>query len=144
MGMTDLEALLRPVSDDARCGPDLDAAGDPAYVELGVAAEWKEAKDVGEQEGSAAAPPDWKKLKETASALLAVSKDLRIAKHYVAGLAHTEGPPGAAPRAGRRRPPARPGRGPAGFRRGRAPAARPPRPVLGCRASGARRAGGRL
>ena len=39
MGMTDLEALLRPVSDDAHCGPDLDAAGDPAYVEFGVAAE---------------------------------------------------------------------------------------------------------
>src|SRR4026209_2799692 len=96
MGMTDLVALLRPVSDDARCGPDLDAAGDPAYVELGVAAEWKEAKYVGEQEVSTAAPPDWKKLKETASALLAVSKDLRIAKHYVAALAFTEGLPGFA------------------------------------------------
>ena len=96
MGMTDLEALLRPVSDDARCGPDLDAAGDPAYVELGVAAEWKEAKYVGEQELSAVVPPDWRKVKESASALLAVSKDLRIAKHYVAALAHTEGLPGFA------------------------------------------------
>jgi type VI secretion system protein ImpA len=96
MGMTDLEALLRPVSDDARCGPDLDAAGDPAYVELGVAAEWKEAKYAADQELSPAAPPDWRKVKETSSALLAVSKDLRIAKHYVAALANAEGLPGFA------------------------------------------------
>ena len=58
MGMTDLEALLRPVSDEHRCGPDLDAAGDPAYVELGVAAEWKEAKYVGDQEVAPAVAPD--------------------------------------------------------------------------------------
>ena len=96
MGMTDLEALLRPVSDDAHCGPDLDAAGDPAYVEFGVAAEWREAKYVGEQEVSPAQAPDWRKLKETGAALLAVSKDLRIAKHYVAALAHTDGLPGFA------------------------------------------------
>lgn len=96
MDMTDLEALLRPVSDDARCGPDLDAAGDPAYVGLGVAAEWKEAKYVGDQEVSPAIAPDWHKVKETSSALLAVSKDLRIAKHYVAALAYTEGLPGFA------------------------------------------------
>ena len=96
MGMTDLEALLRPVSDDARCGPDLDAAGDPAYVEFGVAAEWKEAKYVGDQEVSPAQAPDWRKVKETGAALLAVSKDLRIAKHYVAALANTEGLPGFA------------------------------------------------
>jgi type VI secretion system protein ImpA len=96
MGMTDLEALLRPVSDDARCGPDLDAAGDPAYVDLGVAAEWKEAKYVGEQELAPAVAPDWRKVKESASALLAVSKDLRIAKHYVAALANAEGLPGFA------------------------------------------------
>jgi len=96
MGMTDLEALLRPVSDDARCGPDLDAAGDPTYVEFGVAAEWKEAKYVGDQEVSSAQAPDWHKLKETGAALLAVSKDLRVAKHYVAALAHVDGLPGFA------------------------------------------------
>ncbi|HEY1287640.1 MAG TPA: type VI secretion system protein TssA [Burkholderiales bacterium] len=94
--MTDLEALLRPVSDDAHCGPDLDAAGDPAYVELGVAAEWKEAKYVGDQEVAPAQQPDWRRVKETGAALLAVSKDLRIAKHYVAALAYTEGLPGFA------------------------------------------------
>jgi type VI secretion system protein ImpA len=96
MDMTDLEALLRPVSDEARCGPDLDAAGDPAYVDLGVAAEWKDAKYVGDQEVSSAIAPDWRRVKENASALLAISKDLRIAKHYVAALAHTEGLPGFA------------------------------------------------
>ena len=96
MGMTDLEALLRPISDDARCGPDLDAAGDPTYVEFGVAAEWKEAKYVGEQEVASVQAPDWRKLKETGAALLAVSKDLRIAKHYVAALAHVDGLPGFA------------------------------------------------
>ena len=91
MGMTDLEALLAPVSDDARCGPDLDAAGDPTYVELTVAGEWKEAKYVGDQEVAPAQAPDWRKVKENGAALLAVSKDLRIAKHYVAALAHTDG-----------------------------------------------------
>ena len=91
MGVNDLEALLRPVSDEAHCGPDLDAAGDPAYVELGVIAEWREAKYVGDQEVAPAVAPDWKKVRETASALLALSKDLRIAKHYVAALAFTEG-----------------------------------------------------
>ena len=96
MGMTDLEALLRPVSEEARCGPDLDAAGDPAYVELGVAAEWKDAKYVGEQQVAPEVAPDWGKVKQSAAALLAVSKDLRIAKHYVAALAHTEGLPGFA------------------------------------------------
>jgi type VI secretion system protein ImpA len=96
MGMTDSRALLNPISDDAHCGPDLDAAGDPAYVELGVAAEWKDAKFVGEQEVAAAVAPDWQKVKESAAELLAVSKDLRIAKHYVAALAHTEGLPGFA------------------------------------------------
>ena len=50
MGVNDLEALLRPVSEEAHCGPDLDAAGDPAYVELGVITEWRDAKYVGEQE----------------------------------------------------------------------------------------------
>src|SRR4030095_2399867 len=89
--MSDLEALLRPISEESRCGPDLDAAGDPAYVELGVAADWKEAKYVGEEEVSPAVAPDWQQVKETGGALLAVSKDLRIAKHYVAALAHTEG-----------------------------------------------------
>jgi type VI secretion system protein ImpA len=91
MGVNDLEALLRPVSEEARCGPDLDAAGDPAYVELGVITEWKDAKYVGEQEVAPAVAPDWNKVKQSASGLLAVSKDLRIAKHYVAALACTDG-----------------------------------------------------
>jgi type VI secretion system protein ImpA len=96
MDMTDLEPLLRPVSDDARCGPDLDAAGDQAYTDLGIAAEWKEAKYVGEQEVAPAVAPDWRKVKEASSALLAVSKDLRIAKHYVAATANLDGVPGFA------------------------------------------------
>jgi type VI secretion system protein ImpA len=96
MDMTDLEALLRPVSDEARCGPDLDAAGDQAYGDLGVAAEWKDAKYVGDKEVSPAVAPNWLKIKETSSALLAISKDLRIAKHYVAAAAQTEGLPGFA------------------------------------------------
>jgi len=96
MGVNELEALLRPVSEDARCGPDLDAAGDAAYVELGVAAEWREAKYVGDQQVAPETPPDWSKVRERASALLALSKDLRIAKHYVAALAYTEGLPGFA------------------------------------------------
>lgn len=96
MGVNDLEALLRPVSDEAHCGPDLDAAGDPAYVELGVIAEWKEAKYVGEQQVAPETPPDWARVKQSASALLALSKDLRIAKHYVAALAYSDGLPGFA------------------------------------------------
>jgi type VI secretion system protein ImpA len=96
MDMTDLEALLHPISDTARCGPDLDAAADGTYVELGVAAEWKDAKYVGDKEVAPDTPPDWQKVKASASALLALSKDLRIAKHYVAALTYTEGLPGFA------------------------------------------------
>jgi len=96
MDMTDSKALLNPISDDSRCGPDVDAAGDPAYVDLGVAAGWKEAKYVGDQEVSPAIPPNWLKVKEASAALLAVSKDLRIAKHYVAAVTHAEGLPGFA------------------------------------------------
>jgi type VI secretion system protein ImpA len=96
MDMTDSKALLDPISGEARCGPDLDSVGDPAYVELGVAAEWKDAKYVGDQEVSAAIAPDWRKVKETSATLLAISKDLRIAKHYVAAVTHIEGLPGFA------------------------------------------------
>jgi len=96
MDMADIKALLDPIKDEARCGADLDAAGDAAYVQLGIAAEWKEAKYVGEKEVSPAAAPSWPRVKEAAQALLALSKDLRIAKHYVAALAHTEGLPGFA------------------------------------------------
>jgi type VI secretion system protein ImpA len=96
MDMADIKAFLDPISGDARCGPDLDAAGDPAYVALGIATEWKEAKYVGEKEVAPASAPNWPQVKEAAAALLAISKDLRIAKHYVTALAHTEGLPGFA------------------------------------------------
>jgi len=96
MDMSDLKALLDPVSGEAQCGPDLDAAGDPAYVELGIAAEWRDAKYVGENEVAPASAPNWPQLKEAAAKLLAISKDLRIAKHYVAALTYTDGLPGFA------------------------------------------------
>jgi len=96
MDMADSKSFLDPISDDARCGPDLDAAGDPAYVKLGIAAEWKEAKYVGETQVSPASAPNWPQVKESAAALLAISKDLRIAKHYVAAMAYTEGLSGIA------------------------------------------------
>jgi type VI secretion system protein ImpA len=96
MDMADIKAFLDPISDDARCGPDLDAAGDPTYVELGIAAEWKEAKFVGEKEVAPASAPNWREVKEAAAKLLAISKDLRIAKHYVAALAYADGLPGFA------------------------------------------------
>jgi len=94
--MADIENLLPPITDESPCGPDLDLAGDQAFMDLEIAAKGKEAKFVGDKELSKAEPPKWAKVRDDARALLAVSKDLRIAKHYVAALAHTEGLPGFA------------------------------------------------
>jgi hypothetical protein len=68
MDMSDLKALLDPISGEAQCGPDLDAAGDPMYVELGIAAEWREAKP-------SARMKSLPRARRT------------VAKHYVAALA---------------------------------------------------------
>src|SRR5689334_20232893 len=96
MDMADINAFLDPISDDARCGPDLDAAGDPAYVELGMATAWKEAKYGGEKEVAPASASSWREGKEAAARLLAISKEPRIANHYVAALAYAAGLPGFA------------------------------------------------
>lgn len=96
MDMTEVENLLQPISEGEPCGPDLDLNGDQAFADLGIAAEWKEAKYVGDKEVSEAAPPNWAKVLGDARGLLVTSKDLRIAKHFVAALANTEGVPGFA------------------------------------------------
>jgi type VI secretion system protein ImpA len=74
--MSDPSELLAPVSDDAPCGPDLEY--DPAFLELETLSRGKPEQQFGDTL-IAAEPPDWPKVRERASELLARSKDLRVA-----------------------------------------------------------------
>jgi type VI secretion system protein ImpA len=89
----DLEALLAPISDEAPSGSDLEY--DPEFTELETAARGKSEQQFGDTV-IAAEEPDWRDVSARAEALLARSKDLRVAilaaraathMHEVVGLA---------------------------------------------------------
>ncbi len=91
MAQYNLEALLTPISDDAPAGDDLEY--DPEFLALERAAAPKAERAVGESV-KAAEEPDWDKVEELACALLARSKDLRIAVHLTTAWTRTSGMPG--------------------------------------------------
>ncbi len=74
--MIDVERLLTEIAPDAPCGPDL--VYDPAFMGLEQAARGRPEQQFGETT-LAAAEPDWNDVQERAVALLARSKDLRVA-----------------------------------------------------------------
>lgn len=74
--MIDVERLLAPISDDAPAGPDLEY--DPEFVELEAAARGKSEQQFGETV-IPAEEPNWRDVSERAEALLARSKDMRVA-----------------------------------------------------------------
>jgi type VI secretion system protein ImpA len=74
----DVEGLLSPVSDDAPSGPALEY--DPEFTELETAARGKSEQQFGDTV-IAAEEPDWRDVSARAAALLARSKDLRVAIH---------------------------------------------------------------
>lgn len=89
----DLDLLLAELAPDLPCGPDLSEAYDPDYRELDHAAQGKPEQQFGDTV-IAAEEPHWLSVGERASALLARSKDLRVAIILMRALAHTEGLPG--------------------------------------------------
>ena len=82
-----VSAWLLPLDGDAPCGPDLEY--DPAFLELDQAAAGKP-----ETQFSAAEPPVWPDVRERAVALLARSRDLRVALHWSRAQLNIEGLPG--------------------------------------------------
>ena len=76
MPIQNLESLLQPISADAPCGPDLEY--DPAFLELDRLSQGKPEQQMGDTIVPAQ-EPDWKEVGNRALALLAKTKDLRIA-----------------------------------------------------------------
>jgi len=88
MAVIDVEQLLQEVDPEAPCGEDLEY--DPAFGALERAAEGKPEQ----QMGDAVVPAEeanWSEVKKQATALLARSKDLRVAVYLARALLHTEG-----------------------------------------------------
>jgi type VI secretion system protein ImpA len=86
--MLDLEALAQAASSEPPSGPDLQYS--PEYANLERAAAGKPERQIGAAIVPAE-PPDWRAVRQQASALLASSKDLRIAVRLVRALVETEG-----------------------------------------------------
>jgi type VI secretion system protein ImpA len=87
MPLQNIESLLQPVSADAPCGPDLEY--DPAFLELDRISQGKPEQQMGETIVPAE-EPDWKEVGNRTLALLAKTKDLRIAMRLTRALLNTE------------------------------------------------------
>lgn len=85
--MSSVEELLKPVSAEEPCGPDL--AYDPAFQQLETLVRGKP-----ETQFSAAEDPDWKELRDLASEFHGKSKHLTAAVILTLSLLKTEGFPG--------------------------------------------------
>ncbi|HEY0336935.1 MAG TPA: type VI secretion system protein TssA [Burkholderiales bacterium] len=88
-----LDALLAPISDEAPAGPDL--SYDAEFLELEHAAKGKPEQQFGDTL-IAAEEPDWQDVRRRAQALLARSKDLRVALLLTRALVHLENAEGLA------------------------------------------------
>jgi len=93
MPIQNIESLFEPVSADAPCGADLEY--DPAVLELDRLSEGKPEQQMGDHIVPAQ-EPDWKEVGNRALALLAKTKDLRMAVRLTRALLHTEGLAGLA------------------------------------------------
>lgn len=76
MASIDIEKLLEPVSDEQPCGPNLEY--DAEFLNLERIAQGKPEQQMGDSI-RAAEPPEFEQVARQASALLARSKDLRVA-----------------------------------------------------------------
>lgn len=88
MSAIDLEELLAETVADPPCGEDLEY--DPAFAELEKLTQETPERQYG---GTiiAAEPPDWRGARETALALSARTRDLRVAVYLARSLLNTEG-----------------------------------------------------
>jgi type VI secretion system protein ImpA len=88
MPIPNIESLLEPVSEDAPCGADMEY--DSAFLELDRLSEIKPEQQMGDHIVPAQ-EPDWKEVGNRALALLAKTKDLRVAVRLARARLHTEG-----------------------------------------------------
>ncbi len=86
--MLDLEALAKPASSEPPSGPNLQYS--PEYANLERLAAGKPERQVGATIVPAE-PPDWRAVRDQATALLGASKDLRVAVYLVRSLLELEG-----------------------------------------------------
>jgi type VI secretion system protein ImpA len=93
MALIDVDALLAPVSESQPGGPDLEYDAD--FLALEDAARGKAEQQFGDTI-IAAEEPDWRKVQSLALALLARSKDLRVAMHLLRASTQLQGLPAAA------------------------------------------------
>jgi type VI secretion system protein ImpA len=93
MSDINIDSLLEPITDDAVCGEDLEY--DAEFLELERIALGKEAKVMGDTE-IPAEPPDWREVYDQSSALMARTKDLRVASHLAHSNLNLHGLPGLA------------------------------------------------
>ncbi|HEX7509307.1 MAG TPA: type VI secretion system ImpA family N-terminal domain-containing protein, partial [Polyangia bacterium] len=93
MPLQNIDSLLQPVSADDPCGPDLEY--DSAFLELDRIAQGKPEQQMGDTIVPAQ-EPDWKEVANRAAALLAKTKDVRIAMRLTRALLYTDGLPGLA------------------------------------------------
>lgn len=83
-----IEDLLKPVSAEQACGPDL--SNDPSFDELETVLKGKPEVEMGSVQ-KPAEPPDWAELHKKSAAFLARSKHLRVAVMFSGSLLKTEG-----------------------------------------------------
>lgn len=88
MPIQNIESLLEPVSADAPCGADMEY--DPAFLELDRLSESKPEQQMGDHIVPAQ-EPDWKEVGNRALALLAKTKDVRVAVRLARARLHTDG-----------------------------------------------------
>ncbi|MGE5451973.1 MAG: type VI secretion system protein TssA [Acidobacteriota bacterium] len=88
MAQIDVDALLTPVSESLPCGPDLEY--DAQFLALEEAARGKAEQQFGDTI-IAAEEPDWRTVQSLSEALLARTKDLRVAVHLLRASTRLEG-----------------------------------------------------
>jgi type VI secretion system protein ImpA len=93
MSELDLEALLKPISEDSPCGGDLEYA--PEFLALMELARGRPEQEIGDSVRPAQDPP-WQKVREAAEALFDTTKDLRVAGTLHHALMKTKGVSGFA------------------------------------------------
>ncbi len=91
MAVLDLDTLLKPISDDAPCGRDLEY--EAPFLELQELARGKPEQVIGDKVRPAQDPP-WPKVREAAEELFGSTKDLRVAGILHLSLLKTAGIPG--------------------------------------------------
>ncbi|HEY6642853.1 type VI secretion system protein TssA [Povalibacter sp.] len=88
MAVLDIETLLKPISDDAPCGRDMEY--DAPFLSLQELARGKPEQVIGDKVRPAQDPP-WPKVREAAEELFGSTKDLRVAGTLYLSLLKTSG-----------------------------------------------------